>query len=357
MFEKKIQPMEVLNFFKIISRYHRVGHSLEQCMDDYMKVADTPLMAELCKSIKKSLGNGNDFASSLAKHPDVFVPFVVGFVKVGEQSNKIDIFFDRIAEGLEQNLNLKRKIASATLMPKISMTVLFFAFLFAVYYLIPKMGSALGEIKVELPLITRVVLRIGEAVTAFWWLIPLLIFGAIFSLKYYKENNPLGYSLLGLKIPIYKDIVYNSLHYQLCSLFALCLGSIDKSSVALSYTAMAVDNKYMQKVLNVTSQFMQNGDTLDVALEKADERKIVSPEVISMIQTGIETGRLASILESEADTFKFKLKNDMETIGDKISAAVMTPSYIIMLLFFAAIEYPMVKLTQDMSALSRGVGF
>ena len=356
MFHKGPSDKDVLQFFKIVSRHYKTDRPIVDCVEAYIKSTDNEEMRTVCKSIHRAMVNGSDFAPALEKAPKVFKPFIIQFIRVGEHNNQLDRFIEKIVNQLKQNISIRRKINGATLMPKISMTILFGAFLFLIYYLIPKIAAALTQIKIELPLITRALLSFGNFFSTFWWIVPVFIFLIIVYIRYRKEKYPVEYSLIGLRIPFYKDIAYYQIHYNFCEIFALCRESGLRSIESLKYTAMAIDNAYMSKILNNASVLMVRGASLPDAIRKSDIEHIISTEVIAMLETGETTNKTAEIMKTEAESYLEELDNVMETIGDKVSVAVLTPSYGMMLVFFGAVEYPLMQLTQNFGKLSRGIG-
>ena len=345
-----------MQFFEIIGRHYKVGRNILTCIEEYSKTYDNPEMQSVCKTLIQSLSAGNDFAPSLARCPEMFDPFVVEFVRVGENTNQLAVFFDRIVARLHQDLSISKKISSATLMPKISLIMILGGFFFAVYYLIPKISDAFQQINIEMPLMTRVVMQGGQLLIDFWFLIPIVV-GFLWSyLQYYRKMHPVAYSLLALRIPFYKELIYNKIQYDFCDIFSLCLSANLRTLDALKFTAMAMDRLYVRNMLEEAAGYMEQGQTLVEAVHRADQEHVLSREVISMMQTGIETSRLEDIMRTEAKSYLEALGYIMETIGDKISATVLVPTYAIMIAFFLIIEWPLQSIMSNIGNITHGIG-
>ena len=355
--EKKLTKVDIMNFCKIVYRHHRAGRQLRDCLEEYIRTSENNQMKATVLDILKSIKAGSDFAPALEKHPDVFPRFVIEFIKVGESTSHLDNFLEKIIEQLREEINVERKIASATLMPKISLVLLFGAFLFAIYYLIPKIGDAFSNINMELPLLTRVTLQIGEFFAVFWWIIPLVIFSGYISIKTYKERNPVNWSLLSLRVPFYRDIAYYRIHYTFCEVLYICMGANLTSKEAVRYTALAIDNFYMKGVLKKAIEHMDKGDSMPEAIRKADYEHVLNRGLYSMLETGIETSRTAEIMKAEAETYHDELELATESIGDKVSATILVPIYASLILFFLVVEWPLQTLPNRLSEFSKGMGY
>ena len=357
IFKKKIGKMDILNFIKIIYRHHRAGRQLKDCMEEFIRTTENVVMRDTAMDILKSMMAGSDFAPAMEKHPDVFPRFAIEFIKVGESTSHLDEFLEKIIEQLKEDINVERKIAAATLMPKISILLLFGAFLFAIYYLIPKIGEAFKNINMELPLLTRVTLQVGEFFVIFWWIIPVVLLVSFIAVRTYKRQNPVKWSLLALRVPFYKDIAYYRIHYTFCEVLYICMGANLTSKDAIKYTALAIDNTYMKLILKKAIDHMDRGDSMPEAIRKADYEHVLNRGIYSMLQTGIETSRTAEIMKSESETYHDELELATENIGDKVSATILVPIYASLILFFLVVEWPLQQLPNKLSTFSKGMGY
>ncbi|MBO6293723.1 MAG: type II secretion system F family protein [Selenomonas sp.] len=355
--ERKISKVDIMNFCKIIYRHHRASRQLKDCLEEYIRTTENKQMKDTAIDILKNVKAGSDFAPALEKHPDVFPRFVIEFIKVGESTSHLDSFLEKIIEQLKEEINVERKIASATLMPKISLVLLFGAFMFAIYYLIPKISDAFSNINMELPLLTRVTLQIGEFFSVFWWIIPLTIAAGYISIKTYKEKNPVNWSLLSLRVPFYKDIAYYRIHYTFCEVLYICMGANLTSKEAVRYTALAINNVYMKEVLTKAIVYMDKGDSMPEAIRRADYEHVLNRGLFSMLETGIETSRTPEIMKDEAETYHDELELATESIGDKVSATILVPIYASLILFFLVVEWPLQTLPNRLSEFSKGMGY
>ena len=357
IFAEKTGKEEVLGFIKIVYRHHRASRQLKDCIEEYVRTTENRTMQIAAMDILKKMKSGSDFAPALEKHPDIFPRFVIEFIKVGESTSHLDEFMEKIIEQLKEDIGVERKIQAATLMPKISLLLLFGAFMFAIYYLIPKIGEAFKNINMELPLLTRVTLQIGEFFSVFWWIIPLVLIVGFISLKTYRDSNPIRWSLLSLRVPFYKDIAYYRIHYTFCEVLYICMGANITSKDALKYTALAINNAYMKMVLKKAVEHMDKGDSMPEAIRKADYERVINRGLYSMLETGIETSRVAEIMKVEAETYHDELVLATDGIGDKVSATILVPIYASLILFFLVVEWPLQQLPNRLSQYSKGMGF
>lgn len=352
----RIDKNDTLQFFKRIVRYFSATNNLHDAVSEYVRMTEPGPMRDIGKDVYNRLSNGASFSEALERHPQAFPAFIVAFIRLGETTGHLVDLMQEIIKTIKQDMAIEKKISSATFMPKISLVILLGVLGFGVYYLIPRISTSLASLNIELPLLTRMTVKFGEVASDFWWVFPLLIGLAFAGFRYYKQSNPVKYSLLSLRIPLYKDIAYYRMHYHFCKMFALCVRAGIAAGDALHYVALSSTNLYFAKILEKASDLVMNaGVPIDEAIKRSDYEHILHPEVITMLVTGVVSGKLAEVMEDEAGVYEDELNNAMEGIGDKISVAVLVPSYGFMIFIFAVMEYPLINLTNSFGKMGSGM--
>ena len=70
-------------------------------------------------NVRKNVESGQNLASALAKYPRYFNPVYIGLVNVGEKTGRLAECLKYVAEQQEKDLELSRKVQSASLYPSI----------------------------------------------------------------------------------------------------------------------------------------------------------------------------------------------------------------------------------------------
>ena len=203
---------------------------------------------------------------------------------------------------------------------------------------------------VDLPLATQVILLIGQSMQAFWWLWIVLAVAAVMGFRYFKENYPERWCLIQLRIPFFKVITRHRLHYTFARIFGLCISSGIQPTTALSYTALAVDNWYLRKVLDRAVKSIKDGVPIDVAIEREDKKKVLSRDIYNKLHAGAQNGGLDRLMTSQANTSRNRLEYAVSKIGDKISMTVLIPSYAVVLVLLMSIIGPTIAMQQKLGA-------
>lgn len=128
-------------------------------------------------SLITDVRDGSSYSEGLSSHPEVFPPLFVSMIRAGEAGGDLEKALVHLAELGENEAELRSRIVNASVYPLIVLVVAFFAVLFLVIWVIPALSEVFFESGQLLPLPTRILLGISDAVVNWWWSIGALILG------------------------------------------------------------------------------------------------------------------------------------------------------------------------------------
>jgi type IV pilus assembly protein PilC len=159
-----------------------------------------------------------------------------------------------------------------------------------------------ASVNLELPLPTRIVIGLSNALKHYWWLLIGAIVLAIFSInRYYKTAaGRLQIDAMLLRFPVIGDVLRKSA----VSRFTRTLGTLISSGVSildgLEITARTAGNMVIHNAVMESRASIAGGDTIAAPLQRS---KVFPPMVISMIAVGEQTGGLDEMLSKIADFY------------------------------------------------------
>lgn len=341
-----LNAQEQQEFFDIIGNFISSGLSLEEGIsafrDDFPKDSYN---YQICSQILRDMSNGISFSDSIKKFPKSFPPFTTGIISMAEGTGHFDASLAEISFRQELQSDIAAKIKSATLIPKVSAVFGLASFIFATAWAIPKMAETLEKLDTELPLLTKIVLAIGQFMSSFWWAVfPL---GIVFYLGYnwLKGNKPEVLAKILMNIPFWQPIAINRVRYDFCTILGICIEAGIEPVQALTYTAIASDNIFLKNLISRALKHIKSkGVPYDEALRREDETSLLDQKLYRMLAAGRSTGRTGEIMKKQADFYRKKLMTATGEVGDKVGMTVITPIYIMVAIMVAAIVLPIVGL-------------
>jgi type IV pilus assembly protein PilC len=288
------------------------GLPLVQALDILAQQTENKILADVTRQVVYDVESGMTLADAMRKHPKAFSDLYVNMVAAGEAGGILDTILVRLAQFLEKNDAIVRKVKGAMVYPAVIMGVAGIAIAVLLIFVIPTFQNMFASVNLELPLPTRIVIGMSNLLQNYWWLFIAVAVGFVFAVnRYYK--TPVGrlqIDHLLLRFPVLGDVIRKSA----VSRFTRTLGTLISSGVSildgLEITARTAGNMVVHNAVMESRSSIAGGETIAAPLQKS---KVFPPMVISMIAVGEQTGGLDEMLSKIADFY-----------DDEVDAAVST---------------------------------
>lgn len=350
--EKKSDKAELYRMFTIIYRYNVAGIGIVEALRAYNNNIEKEYVKEITEELISTIESGVSFPDAMAKFPDFFPGYVIGLIRVGENSGEMSKILDEINMFLKQDIDMDRKIRSAMWVQKVFIVGIIFVLAMAVIFVIPQMGEVLENADIELPLLTKAVLGFGRFCISFWYLIALIVGGIFFYLQHLKRNQPEKYEWLKLRLPIFKDVYFYQLQYRFTKVFGICKDASVETIDAIDYSTMAVDNALFRMIMNNSvEEHKRTGMDIVSCIKKTDTYRVFDPSLFTMLAAGMGTANIGQIMLAESEGYKKDLEAVLQVMGDKIGLSITIPGYICLIILFAALEFPLFRLMDSVGKI------
>ena len=249
-------------------------------------------------AVRKEVEAGLALSEALEKHPKVFPRLYVEMVRAGEIGGMLDDVLLRIAEQLEKDQELRRKVRSAMAYPTVVLVLAILAASFMLIFIVPIFARMFEDLSGTLPLPTRVAMGLSDVLTSPFGILIYAAMGTgvFLFLRWRKtEDGRKAVDPAMLKIPFkVGDIIQK----VALARFARTLGALSAAGVpilqALEITATSAGNNVIEKALLESREAIREGLPIYQPLEKEP----VFPQMVTrMIAVGEETGDIDGMLE------------------------------------------------------------
>ncbi|OGU01249.1 MAG: pilus assembly protein PilC, partial [Gemmatimonadetes bacterium RBG_16_66_8] len=325
MFKAGVKTRDVVIFTRQFATMINAGLPLVQALDILAQQTENKVLAEVTRQVVYDVESGQTLADALRKHPKAFSDLYVNMVAAGEAGGILDTILQRLAEFLEKNDAIIRKVKGAMVYPGVIMSVAVIAVAVLLIFVIPTFQTMFASVALELPLPTRIVIGMSHLLTTYWWLLLGVIGVTIFGLtRYYKTpGGRLQIDRMLLRFPVLGDVLRKSA----VSRFTRTLGTLVSSGVSildgLEITARTAGNMVIHNAVMESRQSIAGGDTIAAPLQRS---KVFPPMVISMIAVGEQTGGLDEMLSKIADFYDEEVDAAVSTM-----LSLMEPVMIVVL--------------------------
>jgi type IV pilus assembly protein PilC len=279
------------------------GLPLVQCLDILGQQQENKAFQKIILQVRQDVEAGSSLAEAMRKHPQAFDDLYVNMVAAGEAGGILDTILQRLSAYIEKNVKLQQQVKSAMIYPVAVITIAVVVIYIILWKVIPVFASLFISLGAQLPFLTRIIVAASRFVGRFWWLIFLLVFGAIFALRQYYQTPQGRYNIdkLLLKLPILGGILRKIGVARFCRTLGTLLASGVPVLEALDITARTAGNAVLEEAILTVRKEVEEGKSLADPLAKTEE---FPPMVCQMIGVGEQTGAMDTMLSKIADFYE-----------------------------------------------------
>lgn len=267
-------------------------------------------VGDLCEGLRK----GHGLSGSLAARPDVFGDVYVNMVKAGEMSGRLHEILNRLADFMERDYMLVRRIQSAMMYPVLIFVVSVLVVAFMVLFIFPTFISFFKGLNLELPLVTQSLLFLTTALrdpvvlTLLAIAIPLVGYNIHHHLSHTASGNRLWASFL-LALPLVGPVQRDVILARFCRTLGTLMDSGVPQMLSLELTGGSIGNYCVQSELQQASHKVRD-EGLSLARALASMR-FFPKMCVNLMMVGEEAGKLPLILNSLADSYDLDVKTSV----------------------------------------------
>lgn len=293
------------------------GLSLLRALAILSEQTENASLARMIGEVRQDVERGSSLSASLARHPKAFNRLYISMVRSGEVGGSLDAVLVRLADTIESQVELRRKIKSAMTYPVVVFALVVLIASGMLLFIVPQFKGIYTELGGTLPLPTRVLISVSDVVKKYF---PLLIIlsgiGGWFLRRW--ARSPKGkptWDAFVLKVPVFGLLARKGALAR----FARTLAALTRSGVgileALEIVADTAGNEVVSLALRDTQRAVKQGETLARPLS---QHEVFPPMVVQMIAVGEETGALDDMLDKIADFYDQEVEATVDALTSLI---------------------------------------
>ena len=280
-------------------------------------------MVAVLADLRANLDQGRELATAMARHPAVFSSFFVAMVRVGELTGRLTESFQRLAEHIEFELDVRGRIKQALRYPVTVLIAIAIAMVVINVFVIPTFANVFAQFKTELPLMTRLLLGVSAFTVKYGVLLIAAGVGCAWALRAWLAT-PAGrytWDKAMLRLPIVGPIVLKGTLARFARSFAMAERSGVPISQAMSVAARTLDNAHIRQRIEQMRDGIERGESLSRCAAAAG---VFTPIVLQMIAVGEETGELDSLLLEIASLYERETSYDIKGLSASLEPLLLT---------------------------------
>lgn len=342
---KKVKLNDLLVFSRQLATMLEAGITLIRSLDVILSQIESEQFFQVLTEIRKEVEQGSSLSLVLTKYPKIFSQFWTSLVEVGEASGTMPTVLNKLASYLEQQAAFRSKVLSGVIYPAILFVVSMGAVAFFALFVGPRFESVFKSMKVDLPLLTVVLLAVFKFVkTYIIWLIGATVL-AVFSIKKYIEtyNGRLAFEKFMFNLPTVGEIYRLIIVERFASQLSLLIEAGVPILYALDISERLVDNHTCALVVSGIKEGVREGELIVAPMERSG---FFPPMCVQMIMVGEETGELSKMLKHIAGFYQSTVETFMGRFATIIEPVMLVFMGGLIGTIVVAMFLPMFNITQ-----------
>lgn len=319
---QRVTTEHLLSFSHELAAMLNAGLSLKAALDIIGADAGSERMARTVDSVCQQVQQGIPLATAMAHHGGVFPPNYVSLVSAGENSGTLPLMLERLADQLSAAEALTAKVKGAFYYPAI---VLAFAGILSAVIIavgIPMLKGMYGSMAMQLPLPTRILLFLSNALSQWWGLFLLALVGAVVALRRLMATpwGSLAVDRLRLKIPVVGGVLRDLAVARFARNFSTVFGAGIPILQALEFTIGTTGSPSVDESISNLIPRIEEGGSLSVQLRECGH---FSSIVVGLVAAGENSGCLDTMVGKLATFYEDRVDSNLKSLTSIIEPVLM----------------------------------
>ena len=322
------------------------GIPLTEALRAMIEQAQDRRTETIFREIREAVNQGASLADALEQHPGFFTDLYVNMVRAGEATGNVDVVLSRLADYLQYQRTIRRKVVSAMTYPIMMICLGFLVVTALLTFVVPKITEMLEDTGQALPTPTRILIAISDGFRDYWLIgaIVIAIISFFFERVYKKnEDGRLKIDRFLLKMPVVGEVLLK----QAVSRFTRTLSTLLQSGVnavqSLEITRNVVQNRVVSDATEHIRSRIVEGTDISTPLRATE----VFPAVVAyMVAVGEQAGELEQMLDRIADSYDEEIEIATERMTSVLEPIMIIGLAIVVGFIVISIVLPILQVGQ-----------
>lgn len=273
---------------------------IEEAVRTLALQADRPAARRVLEGVHAGVLEGRRLSDAMARQGPAFPPLYRAMVAAGESSGSLGPILERLADGLERDQQVRGRVITALVYPAVLAVVALGVVIALMTLVVPKVVEQFDSMNQTLPLLTRIVIALSDAMRTGGWIVALVLVcaAAVGGLALRRPALRLKADAWILTLPVIgrlmRDLHGASMARTLAAMIASGLPVLE----GLTITARTVGNMKLRQATESMADAVREGGGLAAAMRRAD---VFPPILVHMTASGENSGRLEPMMDRAAD--------------------------------------------------------
>lgn len=316
---------------------------LEEALRTISRQSEQEHVRAIVARVADGVVEGRRLADSMAREPKSFPPLFRAMVAAGESSGALPDLLERLSMLLERQAEMRGKILSALAYPIVLTIVAIGVVAALMIAVVPQVVEQFDDVGQQLPLLTRIVIALSDALAGYWWAIlgVLVIAGTGFAFGLRREPVRFAFDSMLLRLPLVGRLIRDLHAARMARTLATMIESRLPLIDGLRLTAQTVHNRALRNAMLGLVEAIRGGGSLSGAIGRAG---VFPPLLVYLAASGESAGQLDVMLARAADYLEREFDNFTATALSMLEPAIIVVMGVVVATIVLAILLPILQL-------------
>lgn len=349
VFCAKIDTRSMAFFCRRLSFMLDAGATLSHCFAFLIGQTENKRLTGVLQEVISDVEQGKSLSEAFRVHQGCLPRVFINMMAVGEAGGTLGKVVAHLATHFEKEYRLREKAKSAMMYPLLVAIMMLVSIVGMLIFVVPIFSDMFASVGAELPLPTRIVVGLSNALVSYWYVIPLL--GVILYLVLKRasagESGRVAMNRILLKIPLLGKATGQIIAARFTRILATLLMSGMPLVPALQVVERVSSNALLTQKIRKVRANINKGEGVAVSLERC---ALLPPMVPQMIAVGEETGRLDEVLEKLAVYYEEEAERFLTSLSQLIEPVLIAFMGLVVAFVALSVYLPLFGLSDVMQA-------
>lgn len=308
----KISAADLALLTRQLATLLAAGIPVEESLRGVSEQTEKDKVRELIIGVRSKVLEGYGLAQAMAQYPNAFPELYRATVGAGEQTGRLDVVLEKLADYTEKQQQTRQKVQQALIYPLLMIIVSTAIISFLLTFVVPKIIDVFTESGQTLPAMTQLLINFSQFIKSYGLYTLLTLILALIAFKKSLNNIKIktAWHKLILKLPIVSYLVKTINVARYIHTFGILFAAGVSVLETMRVSASLVTNVVMRQSFDTATLRVREGSGINEALK---ETKFISPMAIHLIASGEKSGQLSDMMERAATHLDNEVNRLIET--------------------------------------------
>ena len=295
----KLSTQDLSLFTRQLATLLAAGIPVEESLQGVGEQTDNDKIRRLIIGVRSKVMEGYALAQAMSEYPYVFPELYRATVAAGEQTGRLDLVLEKLADYTENQQQIRQKIQQALIYPVLMIIVSTSIIAFLLAFVVPKIIDVFTSSGQSLPVMTNALIVISNFIKSYgiYTLISVILLLVIFNRSLNNLRVRMAWHRIILKLPIISYLVRSINVSRYIHTFGILFAAGVNLLETMQVSAGLVSNLVMRNAFDVATVRVREGAAISQALK---ESGFMRPMAAHLIASGEKSGQLSTMMERAA---------------------------------------------------------